>query len=145
MNKRILTILVAVISVIGFVLFLRVLGTDEENVAEMSGVVAPLVTFSIIILIAAVAIAVIASLLGVIKNPAALKKTLFGLVGLGVVLLVSYLIADSSEVLDANKLVIAEAGGSISKLTSGGIWTSLILLVVGGAFFIFDLFKGLIK
>ncbi|WP_075344045.1 hypothetical protein [Tenacibaculum agarivorans] len=144
-SSRILTILVAVISVIGFVLFIRVLGVDEENVQELSGVVSPLVGFSLVLLYVTVGIAVVASFLGIFKNSGALKKTLLGVLGLGVVLLVSYLISDDGQVVDANKEVIAAAQSSVSKLTSTGIWTSLVLLVLGGAFFVFDLFKGLVK
>ncbi len=145
MNSRVLTILIAVISVIGFILFGLIAAVDAEDAAALSAKVSPFITYSVVLLIASIAIAVIASLLGVLKNPEALKKTLLGLAALVVVLVISYLVADSKEVIDAEREVIAAAGSSVSKLTSTGIWASLVLLVVGGAFFIFDLFKGLIK
>ncbi|WP_442267704.1 hypothetical protein ACSIGC_08570 [Tenacibaculum sp. ZS6-P6] len=145
MNNKILTLLVAIISVVGFGLFINVMMTDSEDKIAMSDASSPIVTFGIVILVATAAIAVLASILGVTKNPKALKKALLGLAVLGVILLISSLVSDSSQVLDANKEVIAAEGSSVSKLTSTGIWSSLILLVVGGAFFVFDLFKGLIK
>lgn len=145
MNKRILTILVAVIAVIGFALFGMVMGAGEVETKEMQGAVSNMVWFSVILLILSIAIAVVASVLGVFKNPGTLKKTIFGVVGLVVVILVSYLVSDANQVFDANGESIAIAGSSASKLTSAGIWSSLILLVVGGAFFVYDLLKGLIK
>lgn len=145
MNKRILTILVAVIAVIGFALFGMVMSAGEVETKEMQGAVSNMVWFSVILLILSIAIAVVASVLGVFKNPGTLKKTIFGVVGLVVVILVSYLVSDASQVFDANGESIAIKGSSASKYTSAGIWSSLILLVVGGAFFVYDLLKGLIK
>jgi chromate transport protein ChrA len=145
MNKRFLTILIAILGVVGFALYVNIMMVDAEDKVAQDAAASPMVTFSIILLVASIAITVIASLLGVLKNPAALKKTLLGVVSLGVVILIAYLIADSNQVQDANENIIAAAGSSVSKLTSTGIWGSLFLLVVGGAFFIFDLLKGLIK
>lgn len=145
MSNKVLTIFVAVISVIGAILFGRVVAIDTEQAAELSAAVSPLITFSIVLFGLSVAAALIASLLGVFKNPDALKKTLLGLVGLAVVLLVSYLMADSSEVVDAEQKVIAAANSAVTKLTSAGIWASIVLLAIAGAFFVFDLVKGLVK
>jgi len=145
MNKRILTILIAVIAVIGLILFAMVMSADPEDTAAIYSASSTIVTYSLVLFIATVAIALIASILGVAKNPAALKKTLLGVVTLAVIILVSYLAADDSEVLNANNKILATAKSAVSKLTSTGIWGSMILLVIGGAFFVIDLFKGLIK
>ncbi|CAM1365058.1 hypothetical protein [Tenacibaculum xiamenense] len=145
MNSKILKIIVAVLSVIGLILFFRVAGIDKEDTTALSDAVSPLVTYSVGLLILAVAAAIIASLLGIMKNPAALKKTLLGVAALVVALVISYILASDAAVLDANSSVIAEAGSDVSKYTSTGIWISLILLVIGGAFFVYDLIKGLIK
>ncbi|MDY0780933.1 hypothetical protein [Tenacibaculum sp. IB213877] len=146
---KFLPLIVAIIAIIGAILFFRVMMQSEETIktdaAVQASVVNPLVTFSLVLLGATAIIAVFASIVGVFKNPAALKKTLLGLLGLGVVLLASYLFSNSGEVVDANQEVIAVAGSKVSKLTSTGIWVSLILLVVGGFFFVVDLVKGLIK
>ncbi|SED19721.1 hypothetical protein SAMN04489761_4587 [Tenacibaculum sp. MAR_2009_124] len=145
MNSKILKIIVAVLSVIGLVLFFRVAGIDAEDKPALSVAVSPLVTYSLILMGIAVVAAVVASLLGIMKNPAALKKTLLGVAALAVALLISYILASDTVVLDANSSVIAEAGSDVSKYTSTGIWISLILLVIGGGFFVYDLLKGLIK
>lgn len=145
MNSKILKIIVAVLSVVGIGLFGRVASIDSENVSSISEAVSPLVTYSVALLVLAIIAAVVASLLGIFKNPAALKKTLLGVVALGVALLISYIMASDSAVLDANNSVIAKEGSDISKYTSTGIWISLILLLLGGVFFVYDLAKGLIK
>ena len=145
MNSKILKIIVAVLSLVGIGLFLRVAFIDKEDVSGISNAVGPLVTYSVFLLGLAVVAVIVASLLGMFKNPAALKKTLLGLGTLAVALLISYIFASDAAVLDANNSTIAEAGSSISKYTSTGILISLILLVIGGAFFVYDLLKGLIK
>ncbi|MGG8496673.1 hypothetical protein ACQY1Q_09665 [Tenacibaculum sp. TC6] len=145
MNSKILKIVVAILSLVGIGLFLRVSGINSEDKVAISEAVSPLVTYSLVLLGLAVAAAVIASLLGMFKNPAALKKTLLGIVALAVALLISYILSSDGQVVDANGSVIAATGSQVSKYTSTGIWVSLILLVVGGVFFVIDLVKGLIK
>ena len=145
MNNKILTILIAIIGVVGIGLYANIMMVNKDDVAAIDGASSPMVSFAVILLIASVVVAVVASLLGFFKNPAALKRAILVVVSLGVVLLVSYLIADANQVINANDEVIAAAGSSVSKLTSTGIWGSLFLLVIAGAFFVFDLLKGLIK
>ncbi|MFY7670328.1 hypothetical protein ACOSP6_04515 [Tenacibaculum sp. MEBiC06402] len=145
MNNKILTILIAIIGVVGIGFYANIMMVDKDDVAAIDGASSPMVSFAIFLLIAAVVVAVVASLLGFFKNPAALKRAILGIVSLGVVILVSYLIADANQVINANNEVIAAADSSVSKLTSTGIWGSLFLLVIAGAFFVFDLLKGLIK
>jgi hypothetical protein len=145
MNNKILTIFIAIIGVVGIGLYANIMMVDKENVAAVDGASSPMVSFAIFLLIASIVVAILASLLGFLKNPAALKKAVLGVVSLGVVLLVAYLIADGDQVINANDEVIAAADSSVSKLTSTGIWGSLFLLVIAGAFFVFDLLKGLIK
>ena len=145
MNSKILKIIVAILSLVGIGLFLRVSSINSEDKAAIAEAVSPLVTYSLVLLGLAAASAVIASVLGIFKNPAALKKTLLGVVALAVALLISYILSSDEQVVDANKDVIAIAGSQVSKYTSTGIWVSLILLVVGGVFFVIDLVKGLIK
>ncbi len=146
MTKKFLTILIAVLSLAGIALFLLVASADEEERAKLTEAVSNLVDFSFILLVVAVLTAVITSLLGLFKKPGAFKKALIGLLGLGGILLISYLVAKPDEVINsAGTKVIAITNSSVSKLTSTGIWASLILLLLGGFFFIFDLLKGLIK
>lgn len=149
--SKYLSILIAVVAVIGGVFFIRVFmaGEDvETNVAIQNSVVSPLVTFSTYLLYATIGVALIASLLGMAKNPENLKKTVIGVAVLGVLLAISYVLADSNPVLDAQGAVIKEggqAGSSINKWTGTGIWYSLILGAIGTGFFVIDLLKGLVK
>ncbi|AUC13740.1 hypothetical protein BTO06_00630 [Tenacibaculum sp. SZ-18] len=145
MNNKILTIFIAIMGVVGLGLYANIMAVDAEDVVAVDNASSPMVTFAIILLVASVVVAVVASLLGFLKNPAALKRAILGVASLGVVILVSYLIADANQVINANKEIIAAADSSVSKLTSTGIWGSLFLLVIAGAFFVFDLLKGLIK
>ncbi len=144
-NNRLITIIVALLSLVGIVLFIMTMGADTEDPVAMSEAVSPLVTYSLVLLGLTVAVTVIASLWSLVKNPAALKKALFGLLALGVVFVISYILADDGQVIDANNEVIAAAGSSVSKNTSTGIWLSIILIVVAGGFFVWDLLKGLVK
>jgi hypothetical protein len=144
MNSRILTILIAIISVVGLILFGRVMGVNADDAAAVDGAVSPLVTFSLILLGATAVIALLASIFGVLKNPAALKKVFLGLAVLAVLFAVAYFLSPDNQVIGAEGNVLAEQG-STSKWVSTGIWYSVILGLIGGVFFVWDLIKGLIK
>jgi hypothetical protein len=87
------------------------------------------------------------SLWSVIKNPQNLKKIGIGLGLLAVVLAVSYSIADSNAVLDTQGQVLegGDAGTATNQWVGTGIWFSMALGLVASLFFVYDLFKGLIK
>ncbi|AZJ33389.1 hypothetical protein D6200_12775 [Tenacibaculum mesophilum] len=121
------------------------MGADEEDPIALSKAVSPLVTYSLILLILTAGVTVLASILSLFKNPEALKKSLLGLLAMGVLLVISYMLASDSQVLGATKEVVAEAGSSVSKYTSTGIWLSIILIVIAGGFFVWDLLKGIVK
>ncbi|CAM1342660.1 hypothetical protein [Tenacibaculum aestuarii] len=144
-NNRLITIVVALLSLVGIVLFLTTLGVNEDDKAAMSDAVSPLVTYSLVLLGLTAGVTVLASILSLFKNPAALKKALLGLLGMGVLLVISYILSGDGQVIDANEKVIAAAGSSVSKNTSTGIWLSVILIVIAGGFFVWDLLKGLVK
>lgn len=99
MNNKILTLLVALISLIGIGMYINVSVIDEENVEAISNAVSPLVGYALWLFIGVVAVAIIASLWGLFKNPAALKKTLLGLLVLGVLFVVSYFASSDGQVL----------------------------------------------
>jgi len=144
-NNRLITIVVALLSLVGIILFLTTLGVNEDDKAAMSDAVSPLVTYSLVLLGLTAGVTVLASILSLFKNPAALKKALLGLLGMGVLLVVSYILSADGQVIDANEKVIAAAGSSVSKNTSTGIWLSVILILIAGGFFVWDLLKGLVK
>ncbi|CAM1334663.1 hypothetical protein [Tenacibaculum aestuariivivum] len=144
MNNRILTLLTAALSLIGAALFVNVVRIDKENTEALSNAVSPLVGYSYWLLIGVVIVAIVASLWGMFKNPAALKKTLLGLVALGVLFLVSYILSSNGQVIGADGGVLAVAG-STSKWVGTGITFSMILGAIAGGFFIVDLLKGIVK
>lgn len=144
--SKILTIVIAVVGVIGAILFIRVMSAGEDQEA-LSSSVGSIVFFSQMLLYAAIGITVVLSLMSMFKNPAALKKTLLGIGVLAVLLVISYFLGDDNVVTDAQGevLLYGEAGASSNKWTSTGIWYSLILGAIGTVFFVTDLVKGLIK
>lgn len=144
--SKILTLLIAIISVIGIGLFINV-SLAEKGSEALSSAVGLLIPYSAYLLYTIVIITVILSIIGLVKNPDNLKKTLLGLAVLGVLLVVSYLIGDSSAVYDAKGVVLegGEEGAFSNKWSSTGIWYSIILGAIGFVFFIVDLVKGFVK
>ena len=144
--SKILTIIVAVISVTGIALFINVSITDDVP-ESISGAVGPLIGFSLYLFYAAVLITLVLSIRGLVKNPENLKKTLIGLAAMGVLLVIAYILGDSEAVLDAqgNVLKGGELGSSSNQWVGSLIWYSSILVLIGGIFFVYDLAKGLVK
>ena len=144
MNNKILTLLVALISLIGVGLFVNVVRIDAEDTQALSDAVSPLVSYSYYLLIVIVVVAVVISLLSMFKNPAALKKTALGIAALGVVLVVSYFMASNGEVIGADNSILAPAG-DISKWVGTGIRFTIVLGAIASVFFVWDLLKGIVK
>lgn len=144
--SKILTIIVAVISVIGIALFINVSITDDVP-ESISGAVGPLIGFSLYLFYAAVLITVVLSIRGLVKNPENLKKTMIGLGAMAILLVIAYILGDSEPVLDAQGKVLegGELGATSNQWVGSLIWYSSILVLIGGAFFVIDLAKGLIK
>lgn len=149
--SKFLNILIAVIAVVGIFLFVRVFMEDasaiETDAEVQNSVISPIIYFSTILLYVAIGIAVILSLINLVKNPENLKKTILGLVVLGVVLVLAYFTGDSLEVVGADGKVLegGEAGSSVNQWVSTGIWYSMFLGIIAGVFFVYDLLKGIIK
>jgi magnesium-transporting ATPase (P-type) len=146
-----LSIFVAVIAVIGAVLFIRVFMEDttalENDPAVQQSVINPIVWFSAFLLYAAVVITLILSVWSMIKNPQNLKKVVLGIGLLAVVLVICYFMADNNAVVDTQNKVLegGEAGTAINQWVGTGIWFSIALGLVASLFFVYDLLKGLIK
>ena len=81
------------------------------------------------------------------KSPENLKKSAIGIAILGVILVLAYFTGDSLAVTDPQGKVLegGEAGSSVNHWVSTGIWYSMFLGIIAGAFFVLDLVKGLIK
>lgn len=145
MGSKILKILVGIIFILGVAGFVMVAGSEKDT-PEMASAVSFMVNLAVVLLIAAVVIAVLLSLVSLVKKPAALKKTLVSLGILAVVLAVSYFMASDAAVLDTQGVVLKDGqAGSVSKWSGTGLNISLFLLLVGGVFFVIDLLRGLIK
>ena len=145
--SKILNIFIAVIAVIGAFLFIRIFMTDGDDAESLSGAVGSIVSFSTVLLYFAIGATLILSLIGLFRSPDNLKKTLLGVAILGVVAVFAYFLADSKVVLDsAGKILVGgEEGASSNQWVGTGIYYSIVLLMVAGAFFVLDLLKGLIK
>jgi len=145
--SKILTIVVAALALIGIALFINVYGVIGDEPEVVSTAVSPLIMYSAYLFYIVVVITVVLSILGIVKNPDNLKKTLLGLAIMGVLLLISYLLSDSSAVFNAKGSVLpgGEEGAFSNQWSSTGIWYSIILGALGFMFFMIDLVKGLIK
>jgi len=153
MNKKlskILTLVAGLIGLIGFVFFIRVImaGDDaiENDAAVQASIVPPFVLFAEIVLIATAVIAVLFSIVNLIKHPQVLKRSLIAVGVLGVFLIAAYATASDAAVTDTVGKILPEGeAGSVSKWVSTGINFSFILGAIGfGAFFI-DFIRGLVK
>ena len=156
MNKsfsKILMIVVLVLAVLGIVFYAMTnievpgaAGPDRDAaLVKLGNVVGNYVSYALFVLIVAVALALIFSLLNLVKKPALLKKALLSLAVLGIVLAIAYFMADGNAVFDASGNVFEGSEGSVSKWVGTFINYSMILIVVGGILFAFDMIKNLIK
>ena len=150
-SNKILSIIIAVVALVGAFLFIRIFMEDAEaietDVDLQNKVISPIIYYSTFLLIATVVITVVLSLVSLVRNPENLKKTLMGLSVLGVLLIISYGLSDSDAVINAAGGISegGEAGSSTNKWVGTGIWYSIILGVIASGFFVYDLVKGLIK
>ena len=146
MNQKLTNILkglVGFIAVVAAYFFIRIISTGDEVIVEGGGslgIVGPMVSFSIGLFLVVLGLTVLFSIIGLFKKPEALKKTLLGLVVLGMFLAISYGLADDSAVTDVTGEVLKNGeAGSESKWVSTGIWYTVFLgaaailsIVLGG-------------
>lgn len=156
MNKKlsgILTIVAGLIGFVAFYFFIRIMMEGDEAIEAMLGdetisdnIVSPFINFAKFILIATVLLAVVFSLINLIKNPDVLKRTLLGVGILAILLVISYVLASDAAVTDSVGDVL-EGGeaGSISKWVSTGINFSVVLGGIGLLFFVVDFGRSLVK
>ncbi len=144
-KAKILTIITAVIGVIGAILFIRVLMAGDDSEA-MDSAVNVIVHYSKILLIVTALIAVGLSLFSMLKNPKALKKALIGIVALAILFGISYALASDAAVTNQfGDIVKNGEAGSTSKMISTlitftGILGALAIGTIG-----FGFVKSLIK
>ncbi len=131
---KIVKIIAAIFGVLGVAFLFLILLKGDETIKDqyfadgITSAIDPMYLLGVIIFFLATLITLIFVLKGVASGN--IKKTLISL-GLFVgVILLSYIIADSSQVISSNNTVIATEGSSISKWVSTGIYTTIILIVI---------------
>jgi len=153
MNNKlsgILTIVAGLIGVITFYFFIRIVmvGDDtlETDAALQASIVSPFISFAKIVLIATMAIAVIFSVVNLIKQPGVLKRSLVAVAILAVILVAAYAVAGDGAVTDGvGKILEDGEAGSTSKWVSTLINYSFILGAIGLALVAVDFVKGIVK
>ena len=148
--SKILSLVAGLIGIIAIYFLTRIIvsGDDwiETSVDLQNSIVSPYISFARIVLIITTILAVVFSVWNLIRHPKLLKKTLISLAVLGVLLAISYALADDGAVTDMYGKVIKDGeAGSTSKWVSTGIWYTVILGAVGIVFFLIDFAKSLIK
>lgn len=148
--SRILTIVTAIIGVVAFYFFVRIMmeGKDaiEASADLQNGIISPFIWFAVLLLLITAFFSVVGSIGSILKNPAALKKILISLAFLAVIFVISYVLANDGAVYDGvgNILKDGEAG-TTSKLVSTGINFSMALGLIGVVLFAVDFVKSLVS
>ena len=132
---KLISWVVAIIGVVAFVL-------GPNNGAEKNKDL--MVDYALIVLVITAAVALIYSLINILKRPALLKRALLALGILVVVLFVAYFLSKGGQVLNS-KGVPFNITENTSKWVGTGILYSLILLGVGGVLFLWDMVKNIVK
>lgn len=153
MNDKLSKILSTVTGLIGLVavyFLVRIImeGDDvvKESVDVQNSLVSPYITFAVWILAITAILAVVFSLINMVKHPKLLKQTLISLVALGVVLAVSYMLASDAAVTSVSGNVVKDGeAGPISKWVSTGIWYTLILGGIALLGVLVDFVKSLVS
>jgi len=150
--SKILTIVAGVISIVGVIFFIRIMAEGDDVITasmasgESDTIVAPFITYAIILLVVTIIITLSYSMLNLAKHPDVLKRTLMGVGILAVILVISYVTASDAAVTDAMGKVLPDGeAGSVSKWVSAGINYSAILGVIGFGAFFYDFGKSLLK
>lgn len=127
---KIAALILSVLSLVFLTLLLMSKSEDKDN-----SWVSPLIYIAYIILAACVAIVVIYVFKNLLSSKETLKRTLITLGIFGGIALISFLIADSSDIYNVKKELLVS--GSSSKLVSTGLNMSYILgaLSIGSLFF----------
>ena len=139
-KSKILTIVTAIISVIGIFLLVRVLMADDS--VSLDGSVGAFVNYAYYLLILTAIITVVLSIANLIKHPRALKKSLMGIAVMAVLLAIAYFTASSDAVTDGfGKVLKGGEAGNVSQWVSALINFSGIL----GAFGLVAIAAGVFK
>ncbi len=145
-NTKILNIGVAVVMLLGLILWIRtgMNGDDLKGNADLqASVLDPFYYLTSLLLIISAGATAIFSVINLVKHPTLLKRSLVGLGAMAVILLIAYLMSTGNVVLNLKGDELASA--DVSKWVSTGIWYSILLGAVGLLFFVYDFAKSFIK
>lgn len=148
--SKILSIVTGIIGLIAVYFLVRIVMAGDEVVkesAELQGsLVSPYITFAIWILAITAALAVVFSVINMLKHPKLLKQTLVSLAFMGVLLAVSYMLASDAAVTNVSGNVLKDGeAGPVSKWVSTGIWYTLILGSIALLGILADFVKSLVS
>lgn len=149
-KSKILTYVTGIIGLIGFYFFVRIVMEGDDPIIEsadlQASILSPFIWFSIYLLIATALIAVVFSMMNMAKHPELLKRTLFGVAAMAILLAVAYLFASDAATTDTMGNVIPDGeAGSVSKWVSALINYSFYLGAIGLGLFLFDFVKSIVK
>ncbi len=148
--SKILTFVVGFIALVGFYFFFQIVSKGDEAIkasAELqNSILSPYVWFALILLGVVSGIAVLSSLFNILTRPAVLKKALFSIAVLAVLLFVAYALASDAAVTNSVGEVLKNgAAGPTSKWVGTGIYYSLILGAIALLMFLVDFIRSLVK
>ena len=134
---KVIKIAALIISVLSIVFIALIMSSSDAN---NSSWISPLIYLSYVILFACVAVVLIFVFKNIFSNKENLKRTLTTIAVFAGVLLLSYIIADGSDVYNVKKELLVSGG--TSKLVSAGLNMSYILGFVSIASVLFFMFKN---
>ena len=149
--SKILTALSVIIGIIGMFFYIRVVSAGDDAIKSevdlQNNIISPFIWATIIVLGITIISSLFASISSLVKNPKQLKKTFLSIAILGVLLVVSYLIHDGGEVLNAKGEVLSggEKDAVANVWSSTGIRFSVILGAIGLLLVVSDMVKSMIK
>jgi hypothetical protein len=141
-KTKILTIVTAVLGVIGIFLLIRVLIADDGAALDAS--VGAFVNYAYYLLIITTILTVVVSIGNLIKHPKALKKSLLGIAVMVVLFALAYFTSSGDAVTDGfGKVLKGGEAGNVSHLVSALINFTGILGFVGIVAIGLGVFKSL--
>ena len=148
--SKLLTLGAGLIGLIAFYFFVRIVMTGDDiletDLEAQASIISPFISFAKWILIITAVVAVVFSLMNLVKHPKVLKRSLIGVAIMAVFLIVAYSTASDAAVTDSVGRILEDGeAGSVSKWVSTGINFSGILGVIGLAFFLVDFSRSLVK
>ncbi len=145
MNKTILNvvkIVTALFMVLAGVLWIVLLSQGEDNIKANPNLVNPVMILAYVSLILCAVLALVFGIGGLFSNPKAAKNALIGIVGIAVVMGLSYALGSSEVTQKMTKLGVS---GGTGKMVDMGLIAFYILFVGAWIAVIFSSFAKAIK